>query len=169
MKHIYFIFKWKKSRVVLVVMLIIFIYFYPIISTFKPTIIGNVAQDFDALLSVLTSVQVSKFLCIFLRSQRCSYNYHPHLAGKSSYTSPCLQNEKNILSVKLKTWQWQCTTRNTLLLTESSSWNCSLPKPLQQCSAARKANPWTTAWPGSLLCEAPCLTQVASSRLQFLF
>lgn len=42
-------------------------YFYSIISTFKPTITGNVAQGFDALLSVLISVQVSKFLRIFFK------------------------------------------------------------------------------------------------------
>lgn len=64
-----------------------------------------VAQVFDALLSLLTSVEASKLLHKLKKNQpQFSYNnYHPHLAGKSSYTSTCLQKEKNILSVRLKT------------------------------------------------------------------
>lgn len=137
MQHIYFIFKWKKSRVVLVVMLIILIF------------IPSYPHSNLQLLAMLLRVLMLCFQCwfqykyqssyvFFLRSQHCSYNnYYPYLASKSSCTSACLQNEKNILSVKLKTWQ--CTTQNALLLTESSRWNCSLPKPVQWCSAARKS------------------------------
>lgn len=90
----HFIFKWKKSSVVLVVVLIIFIYFYSIVSTFWPTIISNVAQVFDALLSVLTSVQASKLLQTLKKKVNTVHTTTIHLAGKSAYTSACMQNEK---------------------------------------------------------------------------